>query len=68
MCPVRIDAVVRLEEDAPNLGLRRGAEGVVTGIFVSPWGLLCEVQFSASDASKVTSALVPVDQLKAVEP
>lgn len=68
MSPAHIDAVVRLEEEVPSLGLRRGAEGVVTSVWLSPGGLLCEVEFPSADASSVVRALVRADQLKAVSP
>lgn len=68
MAPVHIDALVRLQVDLPSLGLREGAEGVVKSVWLSPEGVLCEVEFPASDAAPLLRGLVRAEQLRAVAP
>ncbi|MCG3132996.1 MAG: hypothetical protein HMLKMBBP_00082 [Planctomycetes bacterium] len=66
MSPVHVDAVVRLLADDPESGLRRGAEGVVTGVCLSDVGLLCEVEFPGAAESPAVRALLRAEQLKAI--
>lgn len=68
MSPVHVDAVVRLLEDLPESGLRRGAQGIVTGVCLSDVGLLCEVEFQGALASPSVRALLRAEQLKAITP
>jgi hypothetical protein len=68
MSPVHVDAVVRLLEDVPASSLRRGAEGVVTGVCLSDVGLLCEVEFPGAVASPPVRALLRAVQLQAITP
>lgn len=65
--PVRIDAVVRLKEDDPTHALRHGARGVVVAIWLSPGGLLCEVEFPNVATSPAIRALLRSQQLEVVE-
>jgi hypothetical protein len=67
MPPAHIDSVVRLKEDVPSHALRRGAQGVVESIWLSPGGFLCEVEFPASGRGRPLRALLRADLLEVVE-
>ncbi len=67
MPPAHIDAVVRLKEDVPTLDLRRGDEGVVVSIWLSPGDLQCEVEFKRLGRSGTVRALLRTLQLEVVE-
>lgn len=67
MPPAHIDAVVRLTEDVPGLDLRRGDQGVVVSVWLSPGELLCEVEFSNSRHSRPVRTLLRAGQLDVVE-
>jgi hypothetical protein len=67
MPPAHIDAVVRLKEDVPTLELRRGDQGVVVSVWLSPGDFLCEVEFSDSGHGRPVRTLLRAGQLEVVE-
>ena len=67
MPPAHINAVVRLTDDVPALELRRGDQGVVVSIWLSPGDFLCEVEFSDSDHRGPVRKLLRAGQLEVVE-
>lgn len=67
MPSAHIDAVVRLKEDLPTLELRRGEQGVVVSVWLSPGDFLCEVEFSKPLQQPAVRALLHAGQLEVVE-
>ena len=67
MPPAHIDAVVRLKEDVPTLGLRSGDQGVVVSVWLSPSGFSCEVEFPKSGGSPPVCTLLRSEQLEVVK-
>ncbi len=67
MPPAHIDAVVRLKEDVPTLELRRGDQGVVVSVWLSPGDFLCEVEFSKPRQGPAVRTLLHAGQLEVVE-
>ena len=67
MPPVHIDSVVRLKEDVPTFSLRRGDEGVVVSVWLSPGDFSYEVKFPKSAKSPAVRALLRAQQLEVVE-
>ncbi len=67
MPPVRVDAEVRLKEDDCLHALPRGAIGVVVGVWLSPRGMLCEVEFPKPVRPAAVRALLHAQQLEVIE-
>lgn len=67
MPSIHVDAMVRLKEDDPSHALRCGAKGVVVGVWLSPGGFLCEVEFPNSGEASAVRALLRAEQLEIVE-
>ncbi len=67
MPTVHVDAVVRLKEDVPTLGLRAGDKGVVVSVWLSPTGFSCEVEFRKSGGSPPVRTLLRAEQLEVVK-
>ena len=67
MPPAHIDAVIRLKEDLPTLGLRSGDQGVVVSVWLSPRGFSCEVEFPKSGGSAPLRTLLRAEQLEVVK-
>lgn len=66
MPAAHIESVVRLKEDVPDHGLRRGDEGVVVSIWLSPGDFLCEVEFATLSQARPVRALLRAGQLEVV--
>ncbi len=67
MSSIHVDAVVRLKEDVPAQGLCRGDRGVVLGVWLSPEGFFCEVDFPKLSRAPAVRALLRTEQLEAVD-
>lgn len=66
MFPVNLNALVRLIEDLPDLGLRRGAVGLVRSVWLTS-GPCYEVEFEQSSKSPAARALLRANQLEPIE-
>ena len=67
MPSVRVNALVRLKEDDPTHGVRRGAQGTVVSVWLSPRGFLCEVEFPNGNGPPAVRALLRAEQLEIAE-
>lgn len=67
MPPAHVDAVVRVKEDIRALQLKRGDQGVVLSIWLSPGDFLYEVEFPRPGASRSLRTLLPNGQLEVVK-
>ena len=70
MPSIHVDAIVCLKEDEPTHSLRRGAKGIVVGVWLSPGGFLCEVEFPNTPPppkNPAVRALLRAQQLEVVD-
>ena len=67
MTSIRINAVVRLKEDVPELRLNCGDKGVVASVWISSAGLHFEVEFPSSADTPAVYARLLSEQLELVD-
>jgi hypothetical protein len=66
MLSIRVNAVVRLTVDVPDLQLRCGDEGVVVGVWLSPGDFDLEVEFRKSAKLPAVRAMLHAEQLEVI--